>query len=492
MTTNASSSKRSISHYLMGAVLINILTLLAFIALNLYTLDFFRRSQATDLVKSIRNDLLLGDRARAFSLLGARRGPDQTFVAIELNETQSKSPIMIGDRYRDSFRNSDVGNFLYYGQIEVPLNYGGQSDDSAGHLVFYYDRFANISVTLYVWVVLCLVLFAWAVRSYRFTLVLMEERVAARRHETIAQMAQMLSHDLRSPLNAVERILHLLPGSSLEPETKNLRLSLNQIYSLIESMRYMDSEARLQCSQHLVSFDRGIVGLLQKATVQGIDLDYPKETSITAVIDQQKFERAWVNLVSNALDFASSTVSIELFDMDATLVLRVIDDGPGVSKDFLPNLFKRGATHGKEDGTGLGLAYVRQIMRGHGGDVAYRREGELTVFECRLPGAVVKDRVQTLSNVIEISSEQKTQMTVAICLNPSELTTVVLERMTQRNSKDFLFSQHVEGAQFVVGNQQQLMVEIGERGEQEYVSVAQMKGDADRIASFLCRKFNIN
>jgi hypothetical protein len=53
----------------------------------------------------------------------------------------------------------------------------------------------------------------------------------------------------------------------------------------------------------------------------------------------------------------------------------------------MPRLFQRGASLGKEGGTGLGLSYAQSVARGHGGDVSYERRAGWTVFGVRLPGA---------------------------------------------------------------------------------------------------------
>jgi hypothetical protein len=155
-------------------------------------------------------------------------------------------------------------------------------------------------------------------------------------------------------------------------------------------------------------------------------------------VDATNFERAWINLVSNAIDAAKSEVRLELKIVDASLFVRVIDDGLGVPQAFLPKLFQRGATHGKPEGTGLGLAYVRQIIRGHGGDVTYRREEKVTVFECYLPNVIVdsesEDRKSSQDcpeTAIVPERQQLLVKQVSICFDSAELNQRVYERLSK-------------------------------------------------------------
>jgi signal transduction histidine kinase len=66
--------------------------------------------------------------------------------------------------------------------------------------------------------------------------------------------------------------------------------------------------------------------------------------------------------------------------------VRVIDDGPGVPADVLPQIFDPFfTTKPKGEGTGLGLGIARQIVDKHGGIMTADSKPGRTVFEVRLP-----------------------------------------------------------------------------------------------------------
>lgn len=311
---------------------------------------------------------------------------------------------------------------------------------------------------------------------------------------TIGRVISQLSHDLRAPLGSIERLLYQPVDCTIHSVKATIAEALHRMHSMIEGLRRSDLDLIIARKSVELDLNRAFDGLRHKADKKLVQLHV--RTSITGAlwVDVSKFERACMNLVSNAIDFGKSEVRIEIEESGKELIVRVIDDGAGVPDEILPKLFQRGATYGKTDGTGLGLAYVRQIMRGHGGDVTYRREKDLTIFECRLPNAVQPEKEQVVKNdaTLETRLVQKMLRSVAICLEPKALTQSILAKLASYNSGDFLFIEEQRGASIVVSNIDEVMFEVLERDDQEYVAVAHLRCDEAAILKILKRKFNLD
>ena len=116
-----------------------------------------------------------------------------------------------------------------------------------------------------------------------------------------------------------------------------------------------------------------------------------------------KLERVVLNLVNNAVEADSDFVSVASKEEGSSLVISVVDDGPGVPEEHIDSLFERGATFGKEGGTGIGLAYARHVVKGHGGEISYRRKEGLTVFEVLISEAIPKYREDRQVEVNSVS-----------------------------------------------------------------------------------------
>ncbi|HEY4058829.1 MAG TPA: ATP-binding protein, partial [Kofleriaceae bacterium] len=124
-----------------------------------------------------------------------------------------------------------------------------------------------------------------------------------------------------------------------------------------------------------------------------VERQYGNLPRVPIFVDE--LNQVWTNLISNAQQALAGkgTIAIET-DLvigaggaaDQWAVVRVIDDGPGVPADVLPQIFDPFfTTKPKGEGTGLGLGIARQIVDKHGGIMTADSKPGRTVFEVRLP-----------------------------------------------------------------------------------------------------------
>ena len=105
-----------------------------------------------------------------------------------------------------------------------------------------------------------------------------------------------------------------------------------------------------------------------------------------------ELNQVWTNLIQNAAQAIEGhgTITIETAEemrgeRDG-VVVRIVDDGPGVPEDVLPRIFEPFfTTKPKGEGTGLGLGIARQIVDKHGGELRCESRPGRTMFEVRLP-----------------------------------------------------------------------------------------------------------
>ncbi len=235
-------------------------------------------------------------------------------------------------------------------------------------------------------------------------------RFVDRQHENAARERRMVSdaaHELRTPLAALTARLELahrhsgdapaLEGDLTAAERDAARLSALAA-SLLELSRLDDgadehvtSTADELVSELMASVDRARA--LPEAVTTEVDF-------VTAVPDgdaryaigRSAFARVVDNLTANALAAATGgSVQVDLAQRDDELVLRVLDDGPGVPDAFLPHAFERFARadasrNSALGGSGLGLALVRGTAERAGGSATLRnRETGGAEAEVRLP-----------------------------------------------------------------------------------------------------------
>jgi two-component system heavy metal sensor histidine kinase CusS len=216
---------------------------------------------------------------------------------------------------------------------------------------------------------------------------------------------------LRTPLNKMLLELDIALRQSRSPEEyrealANAALACRELRSLVERLLFLARVSSRQTALRAKAFDVGeelahIVGYFEgSAEEAGIALTLQMQQAITLSADRVLFQRAIVNLVSNALDHTPKggtiTISACLNDGDARIVVR--DTGAGIASEDLDRVFDRfyrsdtarGAIGGH---VGLGLSITSAIVELHGGRIAIESElGAGTSVILELPGAALAER----------------------------------------------------------------------------------------------------
>src|SRR5260370_23242898 len=104
---------------------------------------------------------------------------------------------------------------------------------------------------------------------------------------------------------------------------------------------------------------------------------------------EEEVEGVVYKLVVNAGDsvvLEAGRIHVELNEVQGGVEIRVSDNGRGIPETIRGQLFEPFISHGKENGTGLGLTVVQKIVQDHGGDVIVEKNSaEGTVFRLLLP-----------------------------------------------------------------------------------------------------------
>ena len=220
--------------------------------------------------------------------------------------------------------------------------------------------------------------------------------------EKVRRFVADASHELRTPLASIRGYAELTRrGGAKLPD--DVRHSLNRIESeatrmtgLVEDLLLL---ARLDEGRELehksVDLSRIVVDAVSDAHAAGPDhtwdMELPEEP-VDVLGDQARLHQVVVNLLANARVHtpAGSTVQVVLEKAESTVLIRVIDNGPGIPHEQMPELFERfsrgDASRTRATGsTGLGLAIVSAVVHAHHGTVTVRSEPGRTEFVVSLP-----------------------------------------------------------------------------------------------------------
>jgi signal transduction histidine kinase len=218
-------------------------------------------------------------------------------------------------------------------------------------------------------------------------------------------MLSMIYHDLRSPLANIVSSLDVLTALYPGQENENLlsvvtiaRRSTDRIQRLVSSLLDIN---RLESGQAIVSQQSVVVSILAGDVMDAVlPLVESRHQTLTnslveklpAVwVDVDMIRRVLINLIENASKFTQPEGKIELgAKRDGEwLQMWVQDNGPGIpfaDQERIFEKFTRLKSEGSANGLGVGLAFCRLAVEGHGGRIwVESRTGQGAKFNITLP-----------------------------------------------------------------------------------------------------------
>jgi signal transduction histidine kinase len=221
----------------------------------------------------------------------------------------------------------------------------------------------------------------------------------AERLATIGRMASSISHDLRHSLAAVMANAEFLSESNRSKVERDelyheVLTAINQMTELIDSLlEFSRTRESLRPTYGDLEdvIERSIQTLHAHPEFHLVRITTHTNGPTDGWFDFRKLERVFQNLLINACEAVSSKsgeVKVTVQASNNSIEVRVADNGHGVPVLVRDKLFEPFVSHGKENGTGLGLTVVQKIVQDHGGDVTLEStSSQGTVFLVVLPGA---------------------------------------------------------------------------------------------------------
>ncbi len=255
-----------------------------------------------------------------------------------------------------------------------------------------------------------------ATDEQRATIALSEANAAERRarlaadamNRTKDEFLSVISHELRSPLNAIlgwNRILAIKCGD--DPEVKSVvprieqsaRAQLKMVNDVLDLGRIGTGKLHITPREIRFATLLGVAvdAIRPAAAAKGVDVLIDTAGQSAPLFgDPDRLSQVVGNLLSNAMKFTPSggRITVQLREAGGHVVLKVIDTGQGIPAALLPHVFDRfrqgdSSTTRRAGGLGLGLTLVREIVALHGGAVSASSAGQDrgSTFVVTLPAA---------------------------------------------------------------------------------------------------------
>jgi signal transduction histidine kinase len=202
------------------------------------------------------------------------------------------------------------------------------------------------------------------------------------------QFFQNVSHELRTPLQAIKCNAEGIERGILDYE-KSSRVIISEtdrLSEMVEDLLYLSRIDSITTVSKLEECDlRELLSncverqrsLAAERNIQFI-FRFDKQP-VYMRCDEKHMSRAFSNLISNAIRYAKTGITLACHQADNRTTISVADDGEGISKEDLPHIFDR-FYKGNGGKYGIGLSIVKSVIEQHHGTIEAQNTGTGTIF----------------------------------------------------------------------------------------------------------------
>jgi two-component system, sporulation sensor kinase A len=207
------------------------------------------------------------------------------------------------------------------------------------------------------------------------------------------QLAAGIAHEIRNPMTAIKGFMQLINSEYklrneffeiIESEIDRIELILSELLILAkpQAIKYDRKDVRVILNQVLTLLDTQAI----LNNIQFVEEFMPGETQVYC--DGNQLKQVFINFIKNSMEAMPNggKIAIEVHNSnDEEVVIRLIDQGCGISKEVLSRLGEPFYTT-KEKGTGLGFMVSKKIIENHSGKITVQSQpNKGTEIEIRLP-----------------------------------------------------------------------------------------------------------
>jgi two-component system phosphate regulon sensor histidine kinase PhoR len=199
-----------------------------------------------------------------------------------------------------------------------------------------------------------------------------------------------VSHELKTPLTSIKGFVETLQGGAIEDKTNATRFldiiakQTHRLEDLVNDLLILSSleskDVKMSFVKTEITSILSSVVLMKKKQIEELGHELVLEVApnlSVIMMDPQRMEQVFLNLLDNAVKFTppGGKVQIKVTLEGKYLRTDVIDNGPGISSEYLNRIFERFFRVDKSrsqetGGTGLGLSIVKHIVEAHYGKVS--------------------------------------------------------------------------------------------------------------------------
>ena len=183
---------------------------------------------------------------------------------------------------------------------------------------------------------------------------------------------QMLVHDLKSPIAALDTLIFALADRLHDDEVNLANLAISRIKDKFKLLKQKSSEQKEY--SNLIELIKRVINEKRIFYIgKNVEINFKQsETLFTKVlIEPIKFKRIISDIIENAKEAMpdGGHIVIHLSRTADNIIIKVRDNGVGMSPQILKLVQEKGGTYLKENGSGKGLQHAKECLRMWGGSL---------------------------------------------------------------------------------------------------------------------------
>ncbi len=198
-------------------------------------------------------------------------------------------------------------------------------------------------------------------------------------------MTADIAHELRTPVTIIQGNLEAILDGVYAPDSETISPIYEETLHLGKLIDDLRDLALAEAGELRLSKERTDIVALANQVAETVNVSLDSEPRVVVIapqktpainIDSMRIRQVLGNLLSNAVRYTPEGMEIrlEIEETERMLLMRVIDNGPGISEEEIPHLFERfyrgdEARTRAAGGSGLGLAIAKQWVEAHGGKI---------------------------------------------------------------------------------------------------------------------------
>lgn len=197
-----------------------------------------------------------------------------------------------------------------------------------------------------------------------YILTLRSQRQLRQTNQRLEEFAGIVSHDLKNPLNVARGRIELAREECDSEHLDSAVDAQKHMADLIEDLLTLSRQGKWAGETEPVNLKK--ISTASWQAVTGIEPSIRIETERQILADPTSLRRVFENLFTNAVQYVGPNVTITVGELPDGFYIE--DDGPGIPDEKRELVFERGHTIA-EEGTGLGLTIVKQVIEAHGWNI---------------------------------------------------------------------------------------------------------------------------